>query len=101
MSLLARSKRSSGNIDMIKNKIIFLKINNFFKKNKISISEIQKYLKKKEFIRNNNKKNKPELNNLGSLSRAFLSSLVIILAFIAIPIIVDFSEKKNISENER
>ena len=96
MSLLARSKRSSGNIDMIKNKIIFLKINNFFKKNKISISEIQKYLKKKEFIRNNNKKNKPGLNNLGSLSRAFLSSLVIILAFIAIPIVVDFSEKKNL-----
>ena len=81
---------------MIKNKIIFLKINNFFKKNKISISEIQKYLKKKEFIRNNNKKNKPGLNNLGSLSRAFLSSLVIILAFIAIPIVVDFSEKKNL-----
>ena len=96
MSLLARSKRSSGNIDMIKNKIIFLKINNFFKKNKISISEIQKYLKKKEFIKNNNKKNKPGLNNLGSLSRAFLSSLVIILAFIAIPIVVDFSEKKNL-----
>ena len=81
---------------MIKNKIIFLKINNFFKKNKISISEIQKYLKKKEFIKNNNKKNKPGLNNLGSLSRAFLSSLVIILAFIAIPIVVDFSEKKNL-----
>ena len=81
---------------MIKNKIIFLKINKFFKKNKISISEIQKYLKKKEFIRNNNKKNKPGLNNLGSLSRAFLSSLVIILAFIAIPIVVDFSEKKNL-----
>jgi len=96
MSLLARSKRSSGNIDMIKNKIVFLKINNFFKKNKISISEIQKYLKKKEFIRNNNKKNKSGLNNLGSLSRAFLSSLVIILAFIAIPIVVDFSEKKNL-----
>ena len=56
MSLLARSKRSSGNIDMIKNKIIFLKINKFFKKNKISISEIQKYLKKKEFDINKKKK---------------------------------------------
>jgi len=94
MSLLARSKRSSGNIDMIKNKIIFLKINKFFKKNKISISEIQKYLKKKEY--NINKKKNFELNNLGSISRTFLSSLIIILAFIAVPIVVDFSGKKNL-----
>ena len=96
MSLLARSKRSSGNIDMIKNKIIFLKINNFFKKNKISISEIQKYLKKKEFHTNKKIKINSGLNNVGSLSRTFLSSLVIILSFIAIPIVVDFSEKKNL-----
>ena len=79
---------------MIKNKIIFLKINNFFKKNKISISEIQKYLKKKEY--NINKKKNFELNNLGSISRTFLSSLIIILAFIAVPIVVDFSGKKNL-----
>ena len=96
MSLLARSKRSSGNIDMIRNKIIFLKINNFFKKNKISISEIQKYLKKKEFHTNKKIKINSGLNNVGSLSRTFLSSLVIILSFIAIPIVVDFSEKKNL-----
>ena len=81
---------------MIRNKIIFLKINNFFKKNKISISEIQKYLKKKEFHTNKKIKINSGLNNVGSLSRTFLSSLVIILSFIAIPIVVDFSEKKNL-----
>ena len=95
MSLLARSKRSSGNLDMLKKKI-FLKINNFFKGNKISISEIQKYLDKKKFNKNKKSKNNSELNNLGSLSRAFLSSMVVILAFIAIPIVIDFYERKNL-----
>jgi Bax protein len=96
MSLLTRSKRSSGNIDMIKDKIIFLKINNFFKKNKISISEIKKYLNKKEFHTNKKIKISSGLTNFGSLSRTFLSSMVIILSFIAIPVVVDFSEKKNL-----
>jgi len=96
MSLLTRSKRSSSNIDMIKNKMIFLKINDFFKKNKISISEIQRYLKKKEFKISKKSKDNLELNNLGSLSRTFLSSLVIILVFIAVPVVVDFFEKKNL-----
>jgi len=96
MSLLTRSKRSSSNIDMLKKKIVFLKINNFFKKNKISISQIQKYLKKKEFNTQKKIKNDLGLNNLGSISRTFLSSLVLILAFIAIPIVIEFSEKKNL-----
>ena len=81
---------------MIKNKMIFLKINDFFKKNKISISEIQRYLKKKEFKISKKSKDNLELNNLGSLSRTFLSSLVIILVFIAVPVVVDFFEKKNL-----
>jgi len=96
MSLLTRSKRSSGNIKMIKNKLMLLKINKFFKRNKISIPEIQKYLKKKEFSINKKSKNNSELNNLGSLSRTFLSSLVIIFAFIALPPIIDFAGKKNL-----
>ena len=81
---------------MLKKKIVFLKINNFFKKNKISISQIQKYLKKKEFNTQKKIKNDLGLNNLGSISRTFLSSLVLILAFIAIPIVIEFSEKKNL-----
>tara|TARA_B100000767_G_scaffold42713_1_gene36566 strand:+ start:815 stop:1975 length:1161 start_codon:yes stop_codon:yes gene_type:complete len=85
---------------MIKDQIILSKINKFFKKNKISISELQKYLKKKEFKINKTNKTDSELINLGSLSRTFLSSLIIIFAFISIPIVMDFSEKKNlISQN--
>jgi len=96
MSLLTRSKRSSSNINMIKNKLAILKINRFFKRNKISIFEIQKYLKTKEFNINKKSKSKSELDVLGSISRAFLSSLVIILTFIAIPVFIDFSEKKTL-----
>ena len=79
---------------MIKNKIIFSKINNYFMKNKISISEIQKYLKKKGF--NISKKNKSNTRtvNLGSIPRAFLSSLIIISIFFIMPIIVDFKNEK-------
>ena len=96
MSLLARGKRSSGNIDMIKNRLVFLKINKFFKKNKISLSEIQKYLKTKKNNIHKKSKNNSKLNNLGPLSRTFLSSLVIILTFIAIPVVIEFSERKNL-----
>jgi Bax protein len=96
MSLLARSKRSSGNIGMIKDQIILSKINKFFKENKITISELQKYLKKKEFKINKKNITNQELINLSSLSRTFLSSLIIIFAFIAIPIVIDFSENKNL-----
>ena len=81
---------------MIKNKLAILKINRFFKRNKISISEIQKYLKTKEFNINKKSKSKSELDNLGSISRALLSSLVIILTFIAIPVFIDFSEKRTL-----
>jgi Bax protein len=96
MSLLARSKRSSGNIGMIKDQIILSKINKFFKENKITISELQKYLKKKEFKINKKNITNQELINLSSLSRTFLSSLIIIFAFIAIPIVIDFSENKKL-----
>jgi len=63
-------------------------------KNKISISEIQKYLKKKGF--NISKKNKSNTRtvNLGSIPRAFLSSLIIISIFFIMPIIVDFKNEK-------
>ena len=81
---------------MIKNRLVFLKINKFFKKNKISLSEIQKYLKTKKNNIHKKSKNNSKLNNLGPLSRTFLSSLVIILTFIAIPVVIEFSERKNL-----
>jgi len=81
---------------MIKDQIILSKINKFFKENKITISELQKYLKKKEFKINKKNITDQELINLSSLSRTFLSSLIIIFAFIAIPIVIDFSENKNL-----
>ena len=77
---------------MIKDKINFSKINKFFAKNKISTIEIQKYL--------NKKKNKTENSNLGSISRTFLSSLIIISFFLVMPIITDFTKQRtNISKD--
>jgi len=43
---------------MIKKKLTVLKINNFFSKNKISISEIQKFIKEKKFLLQKKKKKK-------------------------------------------
>ena len=85
---------------MIKNKITFSKINNYFMKNKISISEIQKYLKKKGFNISKENKNNATGNNLGALSRTFLSSLIIISVFFILPIVNEFTkERKLISKN--
>ena len=95
MSLFARSKRSGCSIDMINNQITLSKINKYFKKNKVSISEIQKYLKKKGFIISK-KKDVKEENNLGSLSRTFLSSLIIIAIFSVAPLVSDLTKKNQI-----
>ena len=61
------------------------------KKNKFSIFEIKKYLNKKGFIirKKINNKNK---NNIESISRTFLASLVIISLFSITPIIVEFTK---------
>ena len=97
MSLLTRSKRSSSNINMIKNKLAILKINKFFKRNKISIFEIQKYLKKKGLQKN---KSTVYEYNIGSLSRTFLSSIIIIFIFFISPIILEFTkEQGTLSKN--
>ena len=95
MSLFARSKRSGCSIDMINNQITLSKINKYFKKNKVSISEIQKYLKKKGFIISK-KKDVKEESNLGSLSRTFLSSLIIIAIFSIAPLVSDLTKKNQI-----
>jgi Bax protein len=95
MSLFARSKRSGCSIDMINNQITLSKINKYFKKNKVSISEIQKYLKKKGFTISK-KKDVKEESNLGSLTRTFLSSLIIIAIFSVAPLVSDLTKKNQI-----
>ena len=70
-------------------------------KNKITFSEINKYLKKKNFIISKKKRN----NYLGessvsSISRTFISSIIIISTFFVMPIIVEFiNEKKILSQD--
>ena len=66
-------------------------------KNKITFSEINKYLKKKNFIISKKKRN----NYLGessvsSISRTFISSIIIISTFFVMPIIVEFINGKTI-----
>ena len=78
---------------MINNQITFSKINKYFKKNKISILEIQKYLNKNGFSISK-KKNNNGVNNLGSLSRSFLSCLIIISIFFVSPIILEFTKER-------
>ena len=70
-------------------------------KNKITFSKINKYLKKKKFIISKKKRN----NYLGessvsSISRTFISSIIIISTFFVVPIIVEFiNEKKILSQD--
>ena len=80
---------------MINSQITLSKINKYFKKNKVSISEIQKYLKKKGFIISK-KKDEKEENNLGSLARTLLSSLIIITIFSIAPLVNDITKKNRI-----
>ena len=75
--------------------------------NKITLLEIKKYLKKKRFIifkqvKNNN----IEENSFNTLSRTFISCLIIISAFIIFPVVTDFFEKgalvsKNFENNSK
>ena len=66
-------------------------------KNKISISEIRKYFKKKEFILfKQKKKNNLQKESFYALSRTFLSSIIIILIFTIIPLVNEFVDKKTL-----
>ena len=77
---------------MIKKESKLSKINKYLTKNKISINEIQKFLRKKNFnlIRENNN----EIKSLGSLLRTFISSLIIILVFFISPKINEFQKQR-------
>jgi len=65
------------------------------KKNKMVIDEVQKYIKKKKFIIAKKKKITLKDNDLGSLSRTFLASLIIISVFFISPIIVKFNNENS------
>ena len=82
---------------MIKKKLTVLKINNFFSKNKISISEIQKFIKEKKFLLQKKKYNKKIYDqNLYALSRTFLVSLIMISIFVTSPKIINFTKQNMI-----
>ena len=76
-------------------------------KNFFSIYKIQRYLKKKRSTLFKQKKHDNiEQKNIYILSRTFLSSLIIISAFIVVPIILEFSKKnvlisKNFENNSK
>ena len=75
--------------------------------NKITLLEIKKYLKKKGFvIFKQVKKKNIEKNSLNTLSKTFISCLIIISAFTIFPIVTDFFEKgalasKNFENNSK
>ena len=82
---------------MIKKKLTVLKINNFFSKNKISFSEIQKFIKEKKFLLQKKKYNKKIYDqNLYALSRTFLVSLIMISIFVTSPKIINFTKQNMI-----
>jgi len=64
------------------------------KKNKSIINEIHKYLKKQRFSLTKNKKNNLQDNNLGSISRTFLASLIIMVIFFTIPVVIEFTKER-------
>jgi Bax protein len=75
---------------MIKKSITLLKISKFLDKNKISINEVKKYLKKKEFTI----KKKSEQKYFGTISRTLLSSLIIISVFSITPFVINLTNEK-------
>ena len=64
-------------------------------KEKFSISEIKNFLKKKGFVIK-----KKQQSNYGSLSRTFLTSLIIILIFFVTPLVIDVTKKSTIISKE-
>ena len=63
------------------------------KKIEISILEIKNFLQKKGFVISRKKQSTKEQNNLGSLTRTFLTSLIIISIFSIIPLVTDFTKR--------
>ena len=69
-------------------------------KSKIKIQEIKKYLKSKIFDLKKIKRNNLKENNLESILRTFLASLIIITGFFITPIVLEFTkERRTLSAN--
>ena len=66
-------------------------------KNKYTIYELKKLLKKK--ISDLKKKNNSREDNLDALTRTFLSSLIIMTVFFSIPIVLDFTKERSTISN--
>ena len=79
---------------MKKNKDIIQGLKKFLSKNEYTIPELKKILSKKIF--DLKKKDNFKENNLGSLTRTFLSSLIIMVIFFSIPIVLDFKEERKL-----
>jgi Bax protein len=69
------------------------------KKKILSINPIRKYLKKQAFMISQ-KKNTKEENNIGNISRAFLTSLVIMSFFYVSPIVVKFLKNTSLVSSD-
>ena len=69
-------------------------------KKNFSILEIKDFLKKKGFIIKKKKKNQKKKSSFGSISRTFLTSLIIVSIFFITPLAIDLTKKNLIfSEN--
>jgi Bax protein len=67
------------------------------KKNKISLSEIQKFLKQKNLIIKSKKKSYiSKANNLDSLTKTAVSSIIIVTIFFIAPIVSDFKKERSL-----
>ncbi|MDC1139456.1 glucosaminidase domain-containing protein [Candidatus Pelagibacter sp.] len=66
------------------------------KKKLFLIDQIRRYFKKQYLIVRKKKKNEKEESNIGSISRTFLSSLLIISFFSISPIVIEFAENTSL-----
>ena len=69
------------------------------KKNNFSIFEIKKYLNKKGFIIRKKKIEKKE-NNIGSIARTFLASLIMISFFFISPVVIKFTKNTSLTSQD-
>jgi len=92
----------------MKNKISILEIKKFIKKNKfrinskeieISILEIKNFLKKKGFIISKKKDSKKQKSSFESLAQTLLTSIIIISIFAITPLVIDLSKQSMIFSN--
>ena len=67
------------------------------KKKLFSTDQLGKYLKKKYLVINKVKQNEKEENNIGSISRTLLASLLVISFFSIAPLVIEFSKNTSLT----